>query len=175
MSYTQIKTAFRFAAHKHNGQLRKGTDLPYIIHPTDVGMYLNNLRSQNDIVIAGYLHDTLEDTDTTYDELLVTFGPRVADAVLAVTETDKIKAYENAKHYSADALMVKTADLFCNVSDIKTEFDTVGDTVFKKFSNGKDTLKHYKKLAQLLKKKAKFMPLFQSSLDETLTMIDSMS
>lgn len=154
--------------------MRKGTDVPYIVHPAEVGMYLQSLGMSYDTVIAGYLHDTLEDTNTTYDELVSVFGKKIADVVLELSESDKVKALKKAESYSPEAVKVKTADLMCNVSDILDEYTMVGDAVFDKFANGKKTLNHYKKMAILLHDKAVHLPVMRRELSIILTKLDSM-
>lgn len=172
--HTLIRNALKFAAKKHAGQVRKSTDIPYLVHPVEVGLYLQNIGMNNVCIQAGYLHDTLEDTDTTYDELVLTFGSDVANVVLELTEVSKKRALKKAVNYSPDAVKVKTADLFCNVSDILDDYDLIGDKVFDRFAHGKSTLDHYKEMAKLLRGKSQTMPVIQRELDRVLTMLDSM-
>ena len=172
--HTLIRNALKFAAKKHAGQVRKSTDIPYLVHPVEVGLYLQNLGMSNICIQAGYLHDTLEDTDTTYDELVEEFGADVANVVLELTEVSKKRALKKAENYSPDAVKVKTADLMCNVSDIYDDFDLMGSKVFERFAHGKSTLDHYKAMAELLHGKSEMMPVIQRELERILTMLDSM-
>ncbi len=64
-----IEKAIIFAAKAHRNQTRKGTDIPYITHPFAVGMYLQKANCSEEVIAAGILHDTLEDTETTYNDL----------------------------------------------------------------------------------------------------------
>jgi len=92
---TYIK-AFRFAAKAHNGQLVPGSDLPYILHLSFVAMeVLATLAvepvARPDLAVqCALLHDTIEDTDITYDDVRMTFGDDVADGVLAMTIDETI-------------------------------------------------------------------------------------
>lgn len=117
--------ALDFAACKHVHQRRKG-DLaePYVNHLSDVARLLAEATKGEDIevVIAGLLHDTIEDTETTYDELVREFGPAVAALVSEVTDDKTLpKAQrkrlqvETAPHKSARARMIKLADKTSNL------------------------------------------------------------
>jgi len=102
--------AREFAEIKHAGQKRDVTGNPYIFHLISVYGLLK-LRTKNEkILMAGILHDVIEDTDTTYDDLKIEFGVKVANLVRECT-----KPYE--KLNSKEALMIKFADLLDNVSD----------------------------------------------------------
>jgi (p)ppGpp synthase/HD superfamily hydrolase len=87
MQYTdRLETAIRFAARKHHGQMRKDSEpLPYITHLFSAAVLVSNVTDDEDVLIATLLHDTLEDTETTDDELLKLFGERVLALVKAVT------------------------------------------------------------------------------------------
>ena len=61
----RLNMAIEFATKKHSGQLRKATAIPYILHPLEVLQILYSMRADTNLMIAGVLHDTVEDTDTT--------------------------------------------------------------------------------------------------------------
>lgn len=63
-----LEEAIQYAVIKHSGQVRKGTDIPYIVHPLEVMTLLAAMRAEKETVIAGVLHDTIEDTDATYED-----------------------------------------------------------------------------------------------------------
>lgn len=156
--------------------MRKGTSSAYLVHPAEVGLYLQNLGMAHDTIIAGYLHDTLEDTKTTYDELVDTFGQKIADVVVELTCTNKSQALRKAHTYSPEAVKVKTADLHCNIGDIYDEYNHCGPTVFNKFASGKSVLVHYRKMVLILiEKTGKKMPVIEKELYKILTKIDLMS
>ena len=124
----QLIAALAFAADKHKNQRRKDADAsPYINHPIALANLLLNEAGVEDqrVLIAAILHDTIEDTDTTEQELVKHFGKDVADIVLEVTD-DKALAkaerkrlqIEHAAHISRRAKLVKLADRICNLRDI---------------------------------------------------------
>jgi guanosine-3',5'-bis(diphosphate) 3'-pyrophosphohydrolase len=119
-----LAKAFNFAAQKHIDQRRKGINKePYINHLTDVADLLaTHSGGDTALVLAGVLHDTIEDTETTYEELKKEFGKTVADTVRECTddkslpkaERKRLQA-ENAKHKSDRARLVKIADKISNL------------------------------------------------------------
>ena len=76
-----LERALRWAATWHQGQVRKGSGVPYVQHPMAVALILDRLGFPEDVVIAGLLHDVVEDTDATLDEVGAAFGPAVAEVV----------------------------------------------------------------------------------------------
>lgn len=95
-----LRRAFEYVSHKHEGQLRKSGE-PYVVHPLSVARILADLNMDSTTVIAGLLHDVLEDTDATYEEIRDLFGKEVADIVEGVTKIGKIK-FRNLKEAQAE-------------------------------------------------------------------------
>ncbi|MFN3264635.1 MAG: RelA/SpoT family protein [Aquificaceae bacterium] len=85
----RVRKALEFIEEKHAGQFRKSGE-PYVVHPIEVAITLAELGMDTDTVVAGLLHDVLEDTQTTYEELKEKFGKDVADIVEGVTKLGKI-------------------------------------------------------------------------------------
>lgn len=120
--------AVGFSAHKHRNQRRKDVDAtPYINHPIALADVLANEGGEYDVVVlcAAVLHDTIEDTETTVEELQAKFGDEVAAVVMEVTDdksldkaTRKQLQIEHAPHVSQRAKLVKLADKICNLRDI---------------------------------------------------------
>ena len=120
--------ALTFAAHKHRGQRRKGAGQhPYINHPIAVASILVHEGgvADRDILCAALLHDTVEDTETTFDELEAEFGPVIAGLVGEVTDDKRLekqvrkdRQVEHAPHLSPGAATVKLADKIANLRDI---------------------------------------------------------
>jgi guanosine-3',5'-bis(diphosphate) 3'-pyrophosphohydrolase len=120
--------ATSFAARKHRNQKRKGSDgEPYINHPLEVANMLANIGKIDDIdiLIAAILHDTIEDTETTEQELTEIFGPRVTGFVLEVTDDKTLPKterkrlqVEHAPHLSNGAKQIKLADKISNITDV---------------------------------------------------------
>jgi (p)ppGpp synthase/HD superfamily hydrolase len=77
----RLERALRWAAQCHSGQVRKGSDVPYVEHVLAVALILDRLGFEEDVVIAGLLHDAVEDTDATLDEIRKRFGEAVAQTV----------------------------------------------------------------------------------------------
>ncbi|RZT00672.1 RelA/SpoT family protein [Cuneatibacter caecimuris] len=86
---TMVEKAYYFACKAHEGQFRKSGE-PYIIHPICVAIILAELELDKESIIAGLLHDVLEDTDTTFDDLVREFGEEVAFLVDGVTKLTQI-------------------------------------------------------------------------------------
>lgn len=123
-----ILRATQFAAHKHRDQRRKDTNAsPYINHPIALASTLQHEGQVEDVTIiaAALLHDTIEDTETDYEELRGRFGARVAQIVVEVTDTKwlqkksrkRLQISKTAKA-SNGAKLVKLADKICNLRDI---------------------------------------------------------
>ena len=117
-----------FAAHKHRDQRRKDVEAsPYINHPISLASILCNEAHITDVeVICGaLLHDTVEDTDTTFDELNAEFGPVIKAIVAEVTDDPRLSGGErkqqqidHAAHASDKAKLVKLADKISNLRDV---------------------------------------------------------
>jgi GTP diphosphokinase / guanosine-3',5'-bis(diphosphate) 3'-diphosphatase len=123
-----VLKALAFAAKKHRDQRRKDREAsPYINHPIDLANILVNEGGVTDgvTIVAAILHDTVEDTDTTHEELVATFGEEVASIVAEVTDdkslpkaTRKALQEKHAPHVSFRAQQVKLADKISNLRDI---------------------------------------------------------
>jgi len=127
-SIKRIITATKFAAIKHRDQRRKDADQsPYVNHPIQVADILaaDGEVEDEDVLIAALLHDTIEDTETTPEELESLFGPTVVKIVLEVTDDKSLEKHvrkrlqvESAPKKSSQAKQIKIADKICNISDI---------------------------------------------------------
>ena len=120
--------ALSFAAERHRSQTRKDAEAsPYINHPIQLCELLTSEAGVDDpvVLMAALLHDTVEDTETSYQDLVDVFGREVADVVMEVTddttlpkEERKRRQVELAPQLSPRAKLVKLADKICNVRDI---------------------------------------------------------
>ena len=128
MTVAIVMRAAQFAAEKHRHQRRKDAHAsPYINHPIELANVLANEGGVHDpdVLCAALLHDTIEDTETTAEELRATFGDTITGIVLEVTD-DKLLSKEDRKrlqiehapHVSHQAKLVKLADKICNLRDI---------------------------------------------------------
>lgn len=124
----RLVKAVAFAADKHRNQRRKDAEaLPYINHPIALANVLANEGGVDDVTVlcAAVLHDTIEDTKTTSEELQAIFGAKVASVVMEVTDDKSLeksvrkqRQVEHAPHISTEAKLVKLADKICNLRDI---------------------------------------------------------
>lgn len=142
--------ALSFALTKHQAQKRKLFGEPYIVHPLEVGSYLKLLNAPAAVVYAGYLHDTLEDTDATQQEILDKFGSEILRIVLSNTE-DKSLSWEERKQHTIDHIknldegcfLLLLFDKFSNLSDIWRFYKSYGDELWNRFNRGKDKQQWY--------------------------------
>ena len=120
--------ALAFAARKHRDQRRKDAEAsPYINHPIALADVLVNEGGVTDVEVlcAALLHDTVEDTATTHEELVNAFGSRIARIVAEVTDDKQLSKserkrlqVEHAASLSMEAKLVKLADKICNLRDV---------------------------------------------------------
>ena len=140
-----LRRAADFAAWKHDGQMRKGEgQTPYIHHPIEVCAILAEVGGVTnlDILQAALLHDTIEDTETTAEELESHFGSKVCSIVLEVTDDTSLAQHarkamqvEHAPHLSKDAQILKLADKISNIFDVafSTPVDWAPERQFEYF------------------------------------------
>jgi len=155
------KSALVWAEHAHRGQERE-EDVPYLLHPLAVALLLAASGADRDLLCAGCLHDVLEDTDVTADQLEEKFGPGVLRLVLAVTEdsTERVPVAEQAEHVAArcraagvDACALKAADLTVNLTDCVHGAEDIGIEHWVRVFGAErynEKLDHYEHLAHLL-------------------------
>lgn len=137
--------AISFAAEKHAGQVRKGTHIPYIVHPMEVLQILYSMRADTYVMIAGVLHDTVEDTDTSLEEIRELFGDYVAELVASNSE-DKSKSWDERKQHTIDALpgaqldvqMLILADKLSNLRSIAYDYKNIKDKLWERFNAPKE-------------------------------------
>lgn len=146
-----IFKAIEFAAKAHSGQYRKGTKLPYIVHPLGVAKILIDCGSPEHVIVAGILHDTVEDTAATLDEIKKTFGWDIADLVEAASEPDKSDTWENRKEHtiemlktlSREAAILVLADKLDNIRAISADYETYGEDLWRRFKRPQEKQKWY--------------------------------
>ena len=168
----KIQKAINLAADKHLGQKRKGIELPYIVHPYSVAFILNDYTENEDIIVAGLLHDVLEDVKGySYEDLEKDFGKSVAKIVKEVSE-DKdpnVEYYEkatweerkagylaNLENDSEEALMITAADKIHNLQSMLNDYDTFGKSLWEKFNASKERkMWFYGEVVKVIKKRLK--------------------
>ncbi len=147
MKFTsKIEKAINKASLLHKEQTRRADNLtPYIVHPFAVALILTNYTDNEDIIAAALLHDTIEDTAYTPEEMEKDFGKTVKEIVLGVTEPKisgglkqswmerKLGYLEKLKSASMESLMVSAADKIHNLSSLIQDYKIYGDDLLKKF------------------------------------------
>jgi (p)ppGpp synthase/HD superfamily hydrolase len=127
LTITDLTRAYHFAAVKHVNQRRKGAaSEPYINHLTEVAaLVAKACDSDIELIVAAVLHDTVEDTETTFDELAAAFSPRVAALVAEVTDDKSLPKLErkrlqieHAPQTSPAAKLIKLADKIANLRSL---------------------------------------------------------
>ncbi len=153
-----IFQAIEFAAKAHSGHFRKGTRIPYIIHPLGVAKILIDHGCSEEVVVAGILHDTVEDTPITPEDIRRSFGERVAQLVRDVSEPNKSDTWENRKRHTIehlktaprDVLLVSLADKLDNIRAIRDDYAKLGDSLWPRFNRPKESQKwYYRSLAEV--------------------------
>jgi (p)ppGpp synthase/HD superfamily hydrolase len=135
-----LQQAIDYATKKHAGQMRKGTEIPYITHPLKVMEILSKNGCSNNVIIAGILHDTLEDTNATEEEIVSLFGNDVLAIVRSETE-DKTPSWKERKSHTIEHLksaplevkLVCCADKLANLRDMSFDFSKIGDKLWERF------------------------------------------
>lgn len=140
-----IHKALEFAALAHKDQQRKGSGVPYIVHPFEVAQILTAYGASEALIVAGLLHDTIEDTSVAQDEIGTAFGEEVLALVLSDSE-DKSKTWEQRKQHTVDFLrsaatqeqrLLACADKLSNLRSIAADQQELGDGVWCRFKRGK--------------------------------------
>ena len=136
-----IDRAIEFATKAHEGQFRKGTRRPYIIHPIEVGDIVSTMTTDEEVISAAILHDTIEDCKGVTREVLAeNFSERVASLVAQESE-DKSKSWmerkgstiERIRTASFEVQMIGLPVKISNIWDIDSDYPAVGDDLWKRF------------------------------------------
>jgi (p)ppGpp synthase/HD superfamily hydrolase len=148
----KLYDAIALAARAHYRQVRKGTEVPYIVHPLAVAGILIRANCPEHLVIAGILHDTLEDTPVTLGEIRSQFGREVADLIVALSEPDKKAPWEERKEHTIayleqkatpDVLLVAVADKLDNMRAIREGLASDGEAFWLRFNRPRENQKWY--------------------------------
>ena len=139
----RIERAIALALRAHEAQVRKGDgQLPYVVHPVTVALILSRYTGDEDTIIAGLLHDTLEDTLVTAEEIERAFGEKVRDMVLDVTEPDlpslswetrKTRYLQRLQTAPRSSLLVAGADKIANLVSMVAAYATADDALWERF------------------------------------------
>ena len=173
-----IDDAMDFATKAHEGQFRKGTRRPYIVHPIEVADIVSAMTKDEEVICAALLHDTIEDcSGITWDILKLRFGGRVADMVAQESE-DKSLSWEKRKGETISRLrtapvevqMIGLADKLSNMRDIDRDYPVMGDELWSRFRmQSKSALAwYYKGIRDVLAENFRGVPAY----DEYCRLID---
>ena len=136
-----IKEAVEFAVEAHRGAVRKGTKIPYIVHPLEAAVIVGSMTKDEELIAAAVLHDVLEDTDATEEELREQFGNRVTD--LVVSETDdktqswlvrKTRKLKRAEEAGTDLKMLILGDKLSNICSTARNYLLMGEALWERFN-----------------------------------------
>lgn len=136
-----IKKAITFATQAHEGQVRKGTTRPFILHPLEVGKIVATMTEDEEVICAAILHDTIEDCEGVTAEMISReFSSRVADLVMQESE-DKSKTWMERKSHTIAHLkvapreiqMIGLADKLSNMRDIDRDYPECGEELWNRF------------------------------------------
>ena len=163
----KIEKAVLFATKVHAGTLRKGTDRPYILHPMEAMSVVKKYTFDEDVLAAAVLHDTVEDTSVTVEQLEKEFGPRVAALVASVSEDKreylpaeatwverKRETILHLKEASHETKLICLGDKYSNLRDMYDDYAELGDELWERF-NQKDKRMHawyYGEIYKILEK-----------------------
>lgn len=163
---TLLDKAICYAVEAHHNTERRGKGFPYIVHPLEAVSIVATLTSDQELLAAAALHDTIEDTGVTIDDLRREFGDKVAmlveeesdKFVEGVSETDswrdrKQAAIDRIAAASQEAKMVALGDKLSNMRAISRDYDSLGDKLWERFhapGGRADHEWHYRGLAQSL-------------------------
>ncbi len=157
--FSRLDKVIRYAAAAHSEQMRKGTKIPYFIHLVRTWHYVQQMTSDMDEWEAAFLHDTLEDTPVTWNELKENFGERVAALVLSeseekrgdrpASETWELRKLETIRRLYDDmsdnrkipSMRIAFGDKLANLFSMAFEYRQVGEALWDKF-NQKDKFMH---------------------------------
>lgn len=163
---TLLDSAIIFATKAHSGMKRKGTNVPYIVHPIEAASIVSTMTDDEEVIAAAVLHDVLEDTETTEQALLARFGRRITELVIGESEnkrrnfpaalTWRVRKQETITFLETEAdteaKMLALADKLSNLRAIHRDVCVIGDAVWERF-NVKDKKMHgwmYRSIAEAL-------------------------
>jgi (p)ppGpp synthase/HD superfamily hydrolase len=154
--------ALVLAARAHRRQKRKGSDIPYLVHPVHVSTILLRHAFAEDVIIAGLLHDVVEDSDVSLDSIETHFGALVAEMVRVVTEKKrerggkrsweirKQEALALLRQAGPDAVAVKAADTVHNARTLARQLARDGASIWDYYTRGPEqTLWYYDSVAEI--------------------------
>ena len=163
---TLLDRAIVFAVRAHAGTERRGKGFPYIVHPMEAVEIVATMTRDQELLAAAVLHDTVEDTDTTVEQIRTEFGDRIASLVASESDTmpegmseedswhaRKQAAIDRLARASHDAKVVALGDKLSNMRAIARDYAQQGDALWNLFhaKDPKEHEWHYRGLAESLR------------------------
>lgn len=142
-----LAKAFEFAMTAHAGTCRKGTAIPYIVHPMEAAVITMTMTENVEVIAAAFLHDVAEDTAYTLQDIARAFSPRIAELVAGETEDKranlpaaatwqirKQETLDHLEHASREIKMLALADKLSNLRAIVRDYEMLGDKLWDRFN-----------------------------------------
>ena len=162
---SKVTKAIEFAARAHDGMIRKKNNTPYILHPLEASVIVGSMTDDEDVISAALLHDVVEDTPVTIEEIEANFGSRVKELVASETEdkradlppesTWRIRKEESLEELEncgdTAVLMLWIGDKLSNMRSFYRIWKAEGDSMWQAF-NQKDPMQqkwYYTRIAEL--------------------------
>lgn len=146
MNTDLVDKAIVFATQAHHGTERRGKGFPYIIHPLEAMAIVATITNDPDLLAAAVLHDTIEDTEVTYDDIKAEFSERIANLVAKETDVRtapdgrkltwqerKQRDMDNLRDSSREVKIVALGDKLSNMRAIARDYRTIGDDLWQIF------------------------------------------
>lgn len=164
-----IEKAIIFATVAHEGKKRKGTNIPYILHPLEAANIVMSIKYDEELIAAAVLHDILEETPFTEKDLQERFGDRVGSLVASESE-NKLFTWEERKKQTIEDLekttdlgflIVALGDKLSNMRSIQRDYLALGDELWSRFNRGKEEQSwYYRSLVECMRRLEPF-PAYQ--------------
>lgn len=160
-----LDKAIKFATDAHSGMVRKGGISPYILHPLEAGAIAGTMTDDLEVIAAAVLHDVVEDTPITIEQIISEFGERIGKLVASESEdkmehlpkdlswkTRKQATISHLEHASKEEQILVLADKLSNIRSFYRDYSKNGESFWQRF-NMKDKSQHewyYKQIAEKL-------------------------
>jgi len=146
-----IQKAILTTIKAHEGQVRKGDNkTPYVLHPLEAGIIISNYTSSESLIATAILHDVIEESNITYEDIKKEFSEEIADSVKLLTQDKSIENWEERKAENLARLssnmtiyIIKTIDALVNMKDLFYAIQTQGESVWERFNASKELKMQY--------------------------------
>lgn len=159
-----VAKAVAYAAYAHDGQFRKGTALPYIVHPMEAASIVAGITNDPELIAAAVLHDVMEDCGVSETELRTRFGRRVAQLVRAESEDKeadaagswqkrKLRTVNRLRVASREEMILVLADKLSNLRSMERDLRAAGPALWQRFNQTNPSMHkwYYSSIAEMLR------------------------